>query len=239
MSVAGQRYEPLHTRTKEGLGLHLQVSLQYRLIKEKVGQLYGEFNTQYEQVIISSLRDTLIKAASEYEATQLWTQRAEFGDMMQQMVNATLAKTFATCWGLQLLVIDLPNTFEHSIVLTQVQQQIMQTSEQVQDATRIKAETSVIEAAYAATEKVILAKGNANYTLTTMSARAEARQNKIHVEAEILSSLRFKLGLFDESLVEYQKYSALDELANSSFFFGFEGIGSQMLVPGAGGSIFR
>ncbi|CAJ1339891.1 unnamed protein product, partial [Effrenium voratum] len=68
IETAGLRYAPLHTRTKEGLGLHLQVSLQYRLIPQNLSALYSEFNQNYEQVFVSSVRDVLIKAASEYEA---------------------------------------------------------------------------------------------------------------------------------------------------------------------------
>ncbi|CAK9118335.1 unnamed protein product [Durusdinium trenchii] len=67
IKAAGLRYAPLHTRTKEGLGLHLQVSLQYRLIPQNLSALYSEFNQNYEQVFVSSVRDVLIKAASEYE----------------------------------------------------------------------------------------------------------------------------------------------------------------------------
>merc|ERR1719245_1684418 len=44
----GLRFPPLHTRTKDGLALHLQISLQYMLNKEQLGKLYNEFNQNYE-----------------------------------------------------------------------------------------------------------------------------------------------------------------------------------------------
>lgn len=232
---SGLRFEPLHTRTKEGLGLHIQVSVQYRLIATDVGKLYNEFNTNYESVFISSLRDTLIKAASEFDSTSLWVDRQEFGNAMQKMVDTSLHSKYADCWGLQVMVIDLPDTYEHSIVLTQVQNQMMQTRSQEQIAIQIKAQTSVIEAEYAKQSKVIRAKGLANYTVITKTAAAEASQNKIDVTAEMMNVVRMTLGMVAEDLVTYQQYAAIDELLNSTIFYGFDGA-SQMLVPGMGKS---
>jgi len=218
----GLRYAPLHTRTKEGLGLHLQVSLQYKLVPEKVSQLYSEFNQAYEQVFVSSVRDVLIKAASEYEAQQLWQERESFSQKMQTMVDTELRKTYAECWGLQLMIIDLPNGFEKSIVETQVQKQMMLIREQQQISTKIRAETSVIEAEFARKVKVIMANGQANYTVVTKEASATAEQNKIDAESEALTIVKEKLNLHPEGLITYQQYSALDDLDQASLMFGFE-----------------
>mmetsp|Transcript_133146 Transcript_133146/g.231385 ORF Transcript_133146/g.231385 Transcript_133146/m.231385 type:complete len:315 (+) Transcript_133146:126-1070(+) len=226
---AGTRYEPLHTRTKEGLGLYLQVSLQYRLVKEKVGALYSEFNMNYETVFLSSLRDVLIKAASEYEAAQLWGERDEFGNNMQEMVNLELNKMYAECWGLQLMIIDLPDMFEDSIVHTQVQKQAVRTRQNEQISTQIHAETTVIEAEYGRQVKVILAEGQANYTYTTKMAQAKAQKKRIDTESDVLGDVRKELDLDSEGLVLYQKYNALDDLSEAGVFYGFEE-GSKVLV---------
>jgi len=227
--VAGIRYEPLHTRTKEGLGLHLQVSLQYRLIQEHLGRLYNEFNQNYEQVFTSSVRDVLIKAASEYEATQLWEEREKFGNIMQRMVSEELEKTYAECWGLQLMIIDLPDDYESSIVRTQVQKQSLLMREQEQVSAKTRAETKVIQAEYQRRVKVILAEGHANYTLLTKKAQAEAQQNKIGVESDVLGELKTKLHLGTDGLVRYQKYGAMDDLGEASVFYGFGGPSSMMI----------
>jgi len=218
---SGKRYEPLHTRTKEGLGLHLQVSLQYRLIKEKIGSLYNEFNMNYETVFISSLRDTLIKAASEYEATQLWTERKQFGDNMQSMVDKELRSMYAECWGLQLMIIDLPDVYESSIVHTQVQKQQVSTRQKEQESTQIRAQTTVIMAEFDKKVKVIKASGIANFTFTTKSAEAMAQRQRIDVESEILGLVKKDLGLPPADLVAYQRYGALDDLENANVLFGF------------------
>jgi len=215
---AGLRYAPLHTRTKEGLGLHLQVSLQYRLIPSNISALYSEFNQNYEQVFVSSVRDVLIKAASEYEASQLWEERDLFSQKMQKMVDKELRKTYAECWGLQLMVIDLPNGFETSIVQTQVQKQLMFIREQQQISTQIRAETSVIQAEFDRKVKVILADGHANFTITTKEAQATAEKQKIQTESEALRTIRQRLNIDPPGLIRYQQYGALGE---ASVMFGF------------------
>lgn len=229
LSPARKRYEPLHTRTKEGLGLFLQVSLQYRLIKEKVGALYSEFNTNYESVFLSSLRDVLIKAASEFEASQLWGERDEFGSTMQKMVDKELHNMYASCWGLQLMIIDLPNTFEDSIVHTQVQKQRVRTRQNEQSSLKINAQTKVIRAEYDRQVKVILANGQANYTYTTKLAQAEAQKNRITTESDVLGSVRKELEFDAEGLVLYQKYNALEDLAEAGVFYGFDA-GTKVMV---------
>lgn len=226
---AGLRYPALHTRTKEGLALHLQVSLQYRLTKDKVGMLYTEFNQAYEEMFVSTIRDTLIRAAADYEAWQLWTERSKVGAKMQEMVNDALEVTYATCWGLQLMVIELPVKFEAAIVATQVQSQKISTREFEQTAAQTRAVTKVIAAEFQRTVKVITAKGQANYTLKTRTARAEARQKVLKVEAVVMESVRSQLKLTGDELVDYQQFVAMSMMGNATLFYGFAE-GTQVMM---------
>jgi len=229
LSAEGQRFSALHTRTKEGLALHMQVSLQYRLKGAEVGKLYSEFNTFYEDMFISTIRDTLIQTAAEYEAYQLWTQRIQVGERMQELVNEALGKTYAECWGLQLMTIELPASFDKSIVLTQVQSQKVETMRYDQVATKIRAETKVIEAEYDRNVTVIKAYGKANYTLVTRSARAEARGKTLDTESVVMNTIKMELALAGQDLVEYQQFTAIQALSNASIFFGFDE-GTQVLL---------
>jgi len=228
LSFMGARYEPLHTRTKDGLGLHVKVSLQYRLPEETLGDLYNEFNLNYEPVITSSVRDVLIRAASEYEAAQFWQDRQRVGDQMQEMVDRELRKSHARCWGLQLMLIDLPDVFEHRMVVTQIQKQSMFIKEQEQRSAQIRAETSVIEAEFDRTVRVLTAGGQANYTVTTKHAQAEATQRRIAVESEVMGTVKKSLGLTPDGLVSYQRFSAMDDLESASVYFGFAGPSSVL-----------
>jgi len=226
---SGERYDALETRTKEGFGLKLHVSLQYKLQKEHVGELYNKFNLNYEDVFTSVARDTLIKAASEYNAVQLWKEREAFAQQMQSMIDVEFQKIFAKCWNLQLTIIDLPDKYEQTLTKTQVQQQAMLVREQEQISAKIRAETSVIEAEYDKRVKVIMADGHANYTLATKEAEASARQRRITVESNVLAHIRDTLALSAGNLVTYQRYGALDDIQSATVLYGFSGA-QQLLV---------
>lgn len=228
----GARYPALHTRTKEGLALHMQVSLQYRLSHKSVGHLYKEFNRNYESMFISTIRDTLINAAAEYEANAYWKQRLAVGERMQDMVNSALEQTYAKCWGLQLLGIELPTTFDQSIVATQVQRQNISTMEFAQTFTQIRAQTAVIAAEFDKKVTVIKAHGKANYTLATRTAKARAKSKTLDTEASVFRDVKNSLKLTSEDLVEYQKFTAVQLMPNSSLYYGFDE-GTQVLVKQA------
>jgi len=229
LPVSGLRYAPLHTRTKEGLALHLRVALQYRLREGSISTLYSQFNNKFEEVFISTIRDVLIKVAAEFEAPMFWKQRQQIGARMQEMIDVALHSLYADCWGLQLMVIELPSHFEDSIVRTQVQKQSKAMRENEQCATKVRAETDVIKAEFDKLVTIIGAHGQANYTLTTKKARAHARQRTIHIETKILGGARTNLGLDPLGLVQYQKFNAMRDLLNSTIMYGFES-NTQILV---------
>lgn len=233
LSASGLRFPALHSRTKEGLALHLQVSLQYQLKFDQVGQLYNEFNNNYENMFTSTIRDTLIRAASDYEAYQLWEERAAVGERMQHMVDTALKRTYADCWGLQLMIIELPDLFEKSIVRTQVAKQQISTQEFAQAATLVRAHTSVIQAQFDKRVTVIKAHGHANYTFITKKAAAEARFNTLGIEGKIIESIKNKLQLNGAELIQYQRFSAVQYLQNASVLYGFDENTNVLMAQGA------
>lgn len=218
---SGIRYPALHTRTKEGLGLHLQVSLQYRLLKTHLGRLYAEFNMGYEELFISTIREELIKALSDYHSHQLWTERQAVSEEMLKLLNIGLHRTYAECWGLQLMVIELPSTFEYSIVRTQIMKQMATLNTFEQRATQVRAHTNVIAAEFERNVTVIKAHGRANYTLTTKRAAAEARKRTIKVESNVLKSVREGLSLDSGSVLSYARYSAIKSMPDAELLYGF------------------
>ncbi|CAJ1413809.1 unnamed protein product [Effrenium voratum] len=254
LAASGNRYPALHTRTKEGLALNLEVALQYKLRQQDVGKLYTEFNVDSESFFVSTIRDTLIKVAADYEAHHLWDQRKQVdgkmlpvsksclicfrnfkvGDQMQREVNTVLNRTYAECWGLQLLDIALPKAFDESIVMTQVQNQAIATEKFAQESAQIRAVTHVIESKFDKDIKVISASGEANYTLITKTAKANAKKLVLDTEATVLKKIKDELHLLNENLVLYQKYASLPAMSNASLFYG---LGSaQVLVDAREGA---
>lgn len=225
--------ESLHTRTKEGLGLHLSISFQYRLEQEKLPELFALTNVMYEGLFTRIARDQMLEAASEYEGPQYWLQRQDIGDHMRRLVDAKLRESYASLWGLQLLVIDLPDRYEQSITETQVQQQIIKTRTNQQVAAGIRADTDVIKAQYMRDIQVVQAGAQANYTLVTKLAEAEAARRKIAAEGEALGYVRRKLSLTAPAAVQFQELSAYSGLTNASFLANLPG---ALPVIGIGGA---
>ena len=67
---------------------------------------------------------------------------------MRELLDKRLSQVFASCGGLQIMVIDLPAEYEKSIVQTQVTEQMQQTRQHEQQAKRISADTEVLKATY-------------------------------------------------------------------------------------------
>mmetsp|Transcript_60904 Transcript_60904/g.161747 ORF Transcript_60904/g.161747 Transcript_60904/m.161747 type:complete len:352 (-) Transcript_60904:238-1293(-) len=222
MTKTGTRFDSLHTRTKDGLALHLQLALQYRLQKANLGHLYNEFNLQYEQVFSNTIRDELVRTASQYEATHLWTARHSFNLELQAKVNNALKSMYADCWALQLIEIELPENFENSIVLTQVQKQLEETRDYEQQASVVRAKTDVLEATFDRQVTVIEAEANANFTRTTKGASALAEQRVVEAQAEVLNTFVQELSLNAEQLIQFQRYTSLRNMDEATVFVGFD-----------------
>lgn len=216
----------LHTRTKEGLGLHLSISFQYKLDPSKLSELFAVTNMDYENLYIRIARDQLLEAASEYEGPQYWMERQKIGDHMRGLVDSQLKQNFGSLWGLQLQVIDLPDRYEQSITLTQVQQQIIKTRQNEQIAASIRADTDVLRAEFYKQIEVVSADAQANYTMETKIAKAEAQRRKIEAEADAVGYVRKKLSLTPMDLVRYQQLQAYADMPNATFLADLPGAGA-------------
>eukprot|EP00811_Abedinium_folium_P002104 NODE_11929_length_1257_cov_3.430973.p1 GENE.NODE_11929_length_1257_cov_3.430973~~NODE_11929_length_1257_cov_3.430973.p1 ORF type:complete len:379 (+),score=119.71 NODE_11929_length_1257_cov_3.430973:2-1138(+) len=211
---------PLSTRTAEGLELSLSVAFQYKLMQEHVGDLYALANVYYEPLFVKVVRETLLVAAADYVAQAYWKQRAEVGLAMLDQVNKSLQHSYAYCTGLQLLNIDLPDSYEQSIVTTQVQTQNVSTTQNAQQAALIRAQIGVLVANYTNKVTVILSTANASAKLVTKLAEAEASQMKIEAENRMFKEVKDNLKLSENGLVRYQEQYSLSVLPNASFLFG-------------------
>eukprot|EP00928_Gymnodinium_smaydae_P080844 TRINITY_DN64460_c0_g1_i1.p1 TRINITY_DN64460_c0_g1~~TRINITY_DN64460_c0_g1_i1.p1 ORF type:complete len:371 (+),score=73.26 TRINITY_DN64460_c0_g1_i1:138-1250(+) len=222
----------LHTRTKEGLGLQLSISFQYKLKPEDLPRLFALTNYGYEALYTRIARDQLLEAASEYEGPQYWLERKKIGDHMRNLVETQLNSSYASLWGLQLLIIDLPDQFEQSITKTQVQQQVMKTRQNEQVAASIRADTEVLQADFERKIAIVQAGAEANASLASRLADAEAKKRRIAAEAEVLGYLRERLKLSPNAAVEYQQLDAYAGLQNATFLANV--LGATPVVQAAG-----
>lgn len=228
------QHDPLHTRTKEGLALHLSISCQYKLEAENLPQLYALTNVQYESLFRRIMREEILQGAALYEGPQYWLQRKDIGEHMRTLVDAKLRESYSSLWGLQLMIIDLPDRYEDSITETQVQNQIIKTRGSQQMAARIRADTEVMFASFQRDISIVQAGAQANFTLQTKLAEAEASKRKIAAEAEALEYARDQMHLTGSGVVAYTKMSAYGQLQNATFLANLPGILPTMNVGGSG-----
>ena len=139
----GARGPPIDTRTYEGLALRLHVSFQYQLIREQIPDLYKLTNIKYEETYLRQAKKIILEEASKYTAPDYWLKRGEIGQHIETQLNLTLGGTHARVTAFQMLIIDLPATYEESIVQTQVQVQLRETKRFEQNATTTRESINV------------------------------------------------------------------------------------------------
>jgi hypothetical protein len=152
---------PLETRTKEGLGLVLHVSFQYKLERHNIPRLYKLTNVRYEETFIRQAKNVILEEASAYNAPEYWEKRGEIGAAIAIKLNETLSKTYTMIVSFQMLQIDLPHSYEDSIVQTQVEVQKRETKKYEQTATTIRESINVDISEADRKSLVIFAEANA------------------------------------------------------------------------------
>lgn len=212
----------LATRTKDGLALNLHLSFQYRVVKEELAELFKMTQLMYEPLFVRNAKDVLLKAAAEYEAMEYWENRDKIGIEMHHLLDKRLQTVHAQCTGLQLLIIDLPQEFEKSIVDTQVQKQAIRTRKNEQQVKRIQADTLVLQATFSKNVTVTNQIADSLYYRMKRTADAEAQKQRLQIEAETLASIRERLGLSPSQMVAYQQFVAYYMMTNASFIYGMK-----------------
>lgn len=195
---------PLETRTKEGLGLVLHVAFQYRLYKEDIPKLYKLTNVMYEETFIRQAKNVILEQASEYNAPEYWEKRSEIGTAIGKKLNETLSTTYTSVVSFQMIQIDLPNSYEDSIVNTQVEVQRKETKRYEQKATTIRESINVDISEADKKAQIIFATADATAIRIINQAKGQAINNTITYEKLAYSDASRLLGLTaQDGLIEY------------------------------------
>jgi len=151
---------------------------------------------------------------------------------MRYTLNKTLVEAGAECVALQLLRVDLPETFENQIVLTQVevQKKTMKTYEQA--AAVIRAEIEVEVSEYNKTIAGIVSYGNSYAYLIRQNATAIASRNVIDAESKAYRETMDKLGFNQEEMLKYIYYGSIMSSGRATLLFGVnQGLVNINTVP--------
>mmetsp|Transcript_27363 Transcript_27363/g.64320 ORF Transcript_27363/g.64320 Transcript_27363/m.64320 type:complete len:357 (+) Transcript_27363:135-1205(+) len=218
-----QHLSVLRSRDMDGKRIFLDISVQYRLKQDKVGDIYSQMLNFYEDIYISELRDQLSKACNNFAIAGAWENYTEVMTIMQDACERALSTYHATCWGLQLWGIRLEPKYEAALIRTQVRKQAQRTEENRKLHTVVRAETEVRLADFRKNKTVIEADGEAQRYLIEQEALATAERNIVDAQArsiEIVRNLvkiRNETEMSSDQLIKYQKLLMLQNKTGSNF----------------------
>ncbi len=194
---------PLQTRTGEGLSVILSVSFQYQLIKEKIPDLYNLANINFHSTFVRISRDVILKVGGMFNATDYWRNRVQIAEIMKNTMDKELLKAFGHCVSLQLLKIELPATYENSIVQTQVEIQKINMRIFEQSAELIRQNSSVIISEAEQKIRITNATGLAEASRIKAFAKANALNNTVMAENKMYKMAKDELNLSQDELLNY------------------------------------
>ncbi|CAJ1450037.1 unnamed protein product [Effrenium voratum] len=217
-----QHLSVLRSRDMDGKRIYLDVSVHYRLSKDKVASIYRDMLTFYEDIYISELRDSLSKACNLFAIANAWENYTQVVDIMQSACETSLSVYHGTCWGLQLWGIRLESKYESALIRTQVRKQAQRTEQNRKLHTVVRAQTEVMLAEYRKNKTIIEAQGEADRYLIEQEAMATAEKNWIDAQANALEVVRNTVQLKnvemnDEQLIRYQKIVMLSNKSATNF----------------------
>lgn len=103
-------------RTKDGLKLDLEISFQYRVLTNKIYDIYTTFGDNMKTVLLRIALDSISDAGTMYKAIDFFTIRQDISATMKDILNKRLQKDLnVEVIFFQLRSIDLPDQYELSI----------------------------------------------------------------------------------------------------------------------------
>merc|ERR1712217_212390 len=203
----------LDGRTSDGLPLSLSVAYQYRLIPEKLFQLYdtfengvGDYKAAYKLFGIHLITEI----STNYTAYQFFNEKEKIAHEMKRVLDGFFREhLFAEVVSLQINEDVLPDEFTNTVLQAATVKQNISQMEQTKRAKVIEFQTNAIVAEMQANVTVQKAKGDSYRIL--QNARADASIVSLQTQAEIASYKKIKdrLALQGDNLIKYVWFDAL------------------------------
>ncbi|CAG9331871.1 unnamed protein product [Blepharisma stoltei] len=212
----------LKTRTKEGLSLGLELSFQYELIRNKIPKLYEISNVNFEQTFIRIARDTILQEAGNHQAPEYWTNRTQIGNTMREILDVELQHAYAYCRSLQIMKIILPDSYEQSIVDTQVEVQKTTMKGFEQQAEVVRQKSLVLQSECDQNITIIESSANAQAYFLKELAKSIASTNTLEMQAYVYSQAIDLLGFSQEEFSEYLFLRSVKDKDNATVVVGVD-----------------
>jgi regulator of protease activity HflC (stomatin/prohibitin superfamily) len=179
-------------------------------------------NVNYQGTIVRIARDVILKIGGQFNATNYWTDRQRIGDFMKNALNTELQQAYSSCASLQILRIDLPKSYEDSIVMTQVEVQKTNMRKFEQTAELIRQNISVIISHADQLIRVTNSSGYAEAFRIKQYARATASKSTIEAESDVYKAVQDQVGVKQDDLTEYLFLNSLMDQKNAKILVGLQ-----------------
>lgn len=193
-------------RTKDGLELDLEASLQYRVNQDDIFKIYTKYGTEERLILIRVIIDVISETASRFSSTDFFSKRSEIHKAMKDdLKQQILANTYHEVVFFQLRSLSLPDSFENEIENTEVKgQDILKASSEAK-RDNVMFRTNVIVAELAVNATLEQAYGNANKTIFEAQALNSTIQEVVQKQATAFDYMQKNLTFTDAEVINYLK----------------------------------
>ena len=198
---------PITANTQDGFQIVIDISFQYRLQAANLLELYSQYGLFYEDFYMQEARSIIRNIASEYNASDFYTNRISVDIALQVGLANASGQFLAQIGAFQLRQVDLPTDIDQALqnlFLTQldIDQALLE-----QQAATIRAQTLIIQA-----------QAQANITIIEAEALATALNITITAEGAALFELANQTGMNTTELLIYLWIQAI-EMHESAYLF--------------------
>ncbi len=184
--------ETVDTTSKEGLGIQLDVSLQYRANPAKITEIYQNIGTDEQEILISRFRSLVREVTAAYSLNSI------YGEKRQEVANILRERLTAS---LQPLGFDVEEVLLRKVILP----------ENVQEAieAKITAEQQSLQ------QQFEIEKERQQIEFDLEKARANAEREKIAAEGTAEAQKKLAEGLTPE-ILQLKTIEATQSIAQSN-----------------------
>ena len=180
-------YERLESYSRDQQLAELRMSVTYRLVPEKVDEVYAQFGS--EEGLVSRLIDRRVNELvrtvfSQFNAVEAIQQRASFNQKVSDAIVAVIDPTIVVIESVQVEDVAFSAAYEQSVEARMMAEVEVQRRSQELEQQRIQAQIVVTQAQGNADARVAEAKAQAEATILAGDAEASA----IRAKAEALQS---------------------------------------------------
>lgn len=216
------------TSSSGGQPVQLSVSFQYRLVPQKIPQLFSTFSQAYETSYLRFAQQAVTNVAQSYTPRMFWENRAAIEQNLLTVVNSSLwTQGFAIVEHLQLRSVGFQSSYETTITNIQLQDQLTVTKSYQQLSTQVMTEIDIMQAETNAEIVEINADATRQRDVIIGAAEAAALEKEQSTRAYMYKQMKEHLGWTGKDFLQYVKMKALNVQPQAKVTVGVNAIGSM------------